>query len=172
MRAADPRQRRREQQQQGEADHEYDPSLEIVQHAFGHVHAPVLDGDTDQPDTQAVEQNRNRNAREEQHHALPGGGAEEIRQNERERHQRKQVAQAAACLHDLQLEGAEIDDVAVQEHADSEQADHVHSERRRQQLQPQGQGVGEERRQRDREYQNEQRHLQPAEDGRADQRED
>ena len=57
--------------------------------------------------------------RENSSQRCQSGAAIEIRDEEAEAHQREEVAQAAAGLGDLQLVDAEIDDIALEEHADA-----------------------------------------------------
>src|SRR3984893_11742103 len=51
-------------QHQCGADHEYHPTLELVEEALGHADAPMLDHHTDGADAKAVHQQRDRDARQ------------------------------------------------------------------------------------------------------------
>lgn len=89
-----------------------------MQESFRHRLSPVLDHDSDDADSKTVHQNRDRDAGEKDYRLFPQRALEEIGAHEREDHQRKEITQPVAGLHDLKLVRAEIDDVAFEINAD------------------------------------------------------
>ena len=77
--------------------------------------------------------------------ALLGARRNHTGDDECERHEREEIAQAAAGFGDLQLVGAEVDDIAFEIDADIRQAHEPHTEFRRDELQLRGQALQRER---------------------------
>ena len=162
---AHPREQDHEQDHQRETDHEHDPALEVVQEALGHANAPAIDHHPDAGDAQAVHQDRDRDAGEEEQHALPRRAFVEIGEHQAQRHQREQVAQAVAGLGHLQLVHAEVDDVAFQVDADADQPQEPDTEFGGDQLHAGRELHLQEVRQRDDQEQQQQRHPQVTQGG-------
>jgi hypothetical protein len=127
------------QHHRGSAQHKHQPALEVMQCAFGHARAPMVHGDADEADAQAVHEHGDGDARQKDDDALPHRPAVKISDDEGQGHERKQVAQSAAGLGDFQLVTAQIDDIAFEQHADAGGTDHPHAQLGGQQLQMQGQ---------------------------------
>src|SRR5580698_4933798 len=108
-------------EQEQRAQHEYHPTLKFVQESLCRADAPMLDHQADRADAPAVHENAERHAGQENHDPLPKRALVKVRHQKSQGHQREQVAQPAACLRDLQLVAAEVDDVALEKNADIEQ---------------------------------------------------
>ena len=85
--------------------------------------AEVFCQDPRDPDAQGVHQDGDRDGCQHAEHPLPNHLLEEIGVEDPQGDQGKQVAQAAAGIHHLELGHPDVDDVAADMHGDAGQAD-------------------------------------------------
>jgi hypothetical protein len=119
-----------------------------VQKPFGLFDTVAIDQHSDNPDAETVHQDRDRHSRHHQQGAHPQRQMHQRGYDHAQCEQREQVAQPTAGFHDLQLVDAQVDDIALEKHADAEQPDHGHADLRGNQLQRGGQVLKQELRDR------------------------
>src|SRR5262249_17492195 len=84
----------------------------------------VLHQDADHAYAEAVHQYGDRHGRGHHDQSHPQREADQADHDDAQRQQREQVAQPAAGFDHLQFVGTQVEHVALQEHADAEDADH------------------------------------------------
>ena len=98
-------------QNTGNEDH---PALEKMAKAFHMFDAKGVDDITGNRNAHRIHDDRDRHRRQKQHSLVPDRPAIQHRKNVAERHDGEEIAQPRTGLGDLQLEHAEVDDVAFQ----------------------------------------------------------
>lgn len=126
------------QKENGETDHEDQPSGKVVKDPFRHAGAPDRVENPDGRKAQAVGYDRHRYRRKDKDRTFPERKPVMVREQEPERHQGNEVAQAAACVHHLQLGKAQVDDVPFPVGAHPEELQHMHTDPGGEELQLQG----------------------------------
>lgn len=95
--------------QYGQRGHKHKPALNIMEQALCHLRPPVFHRHPDGTDTNTIHDDRDRDGRYKQYHALPERDFTQISQNKPERHQRIEIAQAGAGIDHLQFIAPQID---------------------------------------------------------------
>ena len=106
-----------------------------MKRTIGHSRAPAVHGHADHADPESVHRNGDGDARQQHQNALPDRCVEQICRQKTQTEERKQVAQSAAGIDDLQLVVAQIDQVSIEVDGNAEQSDEENAKLRRNELQ-------------------------------------
>src|SRR4051794_15467955 len=122
-------------EQDKECPEEDDPALEEVQEALGELGIAVFDEEAGERDASAIQDDGDGDGRQQDEGARPERASVEPGAEKPERGQREEITQTAAGFGYLQLVNAEVDNVAVEKDADSQEIEDACAKLRGDQLQ-------------------------------------